>query len=102
MGDGEYQLAGSKVIVKDSVARLEDGRLAGSTICMLQGVRNLVNIMGIPLDKALRMATYNPANAIGDLSIGRIQPGKKADFILLTDDLQLKKTFIRGKLEYEA
>ena len=102
MGDGEYQLAGSKVIVKDSVARLEDGRLAGSTICMLQGVRNLVNIMGIPLDKALRMATYNPANAIGDLSIGHIQPGKKADFILLTDDLQLKKTFIRGKLEYEA
>lgn len=101
-GDGIYSLAGSKVIVKDSVARLEDGRLAGSTICVLQGVRNLVNIMKIPLCKALRLGTYNPANAIGDCSIGRIAVGAAADFVLLTEDLQLTQTYIRGKLEYSA
>ena len=99
-GDGIYSLAGSKVIVKDSVARLEDRRLAGSTICILQGVRNLVNIMKIPLCKALRLGTYNPANAIGNSSIGRIAVGAAADFLLLTEDLQLKQTYIRGKLEY--
>ena len=100
MGDGIFSLAGSKVIVKDSVARLEDGRLAGSTICVLQGVRNLVNIMKIPLCKALRLGTNNPANAIGNAHIGRIAVGAAADFLLLTDDLQLSQTYIRGKLEY--
>ena len=99
-GDGIYSLAGSKVIVRDSVARLEDGRLAGSTICILQGVRNLVNIMKIPLCKALRLGTYNPANAIGNSSIGRIAVGAQADFLLLSEDLQLMQTYIRGKLEY--
>ncbi len=103
LGDGEYSLAGSKVIVTNNVARLaEDGRLAGSTICMLQGVRNLINIMGIPLDKALRMATHNPAAAIGNSFIGRIGVGAAADFLLLDDSLNLKATYIRGKLEYTA
>lgn len=46
------------------------------------------------------MATSNPAKAIGDSSIGSIQVGKKADFVLLSQDLQLLQTYIRGKLEY--
>ena len=103
MPDGDYQLAGSKVVVKDHIARLaEDGRLAGSTISILDGVRNLVFKVGIPLDKALRMGTENAANSINRLDIGRIKIGCKADFILLDDDLDLRMTVIRGKTEYTA
>ena len=54
----------------------------------------------LPLCKALRLGTYNPANAIGNAHIGRIAVGAAADFLLLTDDLQLSQTHIRGKLEY--
>ena len=100
MGDGIYQLAGSRVTVIDHVARLDDGRLAGSTICLLDGIRNLVNIIGIPLEKALKLATINPANSLGLTDIGRIKPGAKADFVLLSDDLVLQKTIIRGVEEY--
>jgi len=56
--------------------------------------------MKIPLCKALRLGTYNPANAIGNSSIGRIAVGAQADFLLLSEDLQLMQTYIRGKLEY--
>ena len=100
MGDGIYQLAGSRVTVIDHVARLDDGRLAGSTICLLDGIRNLVNIIGIPLEKALKLATINPANSLGLTDIGSIKPGVKADFVLLSDDLVLQKTIIRGMEEY--
>ena len=103
MPDGDYQLAGSKVVVKNHIARLaEDGRLAGSTISILDGVRNLVFKVGIPLDKALRMGTENAANSINRLDIGRIKIGCKADFILLDDDLDLRMTVIRGNTEYTA
>ena len=80
----------------------DDGRLAGSIISPLMGVRNLLQATDVSLEHALKMGTCNPANAIGDTSIGSIQVGKKADFVLLSQDLQLLQTYIRGKLEYSA
>ena len=80
----------------------EDGRLAGSIISPLMGVRNLLRATDVTLAHALKMGTSNPAKAIGDDSIGLIQVGKRADFVLLSEDLQLQKTYIRGKLEYSA
>ena len=101
MPDGDYMLAGQAVKVKNAVATIaEDGRIAGSTISVLMGVRNLVNVLGITLENALRLGTHNPAQAIGAYDLGKIAVGAPADILMIGQDLTLQRTYIRGKLEY--
>lgn len=96
--DGNYSLGGEKVIVKDSVACLENGSLAGSTLTLDKALRNMVNIVGIPLKDALRMMTYNSASAISRSAVsGSISTGKLADFVVLDKALRVKATFIGGE-----
>ncbi len=104
MPDGNYYLGRLPVYVENSIAHLQsDGRLAGSTISVLQGITNLVMKAGVSLDVALRLATSNPAKSIHlDHKIGRIQSGFCADFVLLDKNLQLLKTFINGNCVYAS
>ena len=59
--DGEYSIAGMKVIVKDGKALTTDGALAGSTLNLFDGVKNLAKFADIPFATALRCATFTPA-----------------------------------------
>ncbi len=53
----------------------ENGTLSGSSLTMIEGVRNLVEHCGIALEEVLRMATLYPARAIGvDKQLGGIAP----------------------------
>lgn len=99
MPDGDYHLGQDAVTVKNGVA-LKNAGLAGSTLTMDQGLRNLVRDAAIPLSAALRMGTRNPADAIGRRDIGRLTAGAKADFILLDDALNVCATYVRGRCEY--
>ncbi|AEE90666.1 N-acetylglucosamine-6-phosphate deacetylase [Tepidanaerobacter acetatoxydans Re1] len=88
--DGEYTLGGQKVIVKDRQARLIDGTLAGSTLTLNQAVYNMVKMVGVPLQDAVRMASLNPARAIGiDRYKGSIEIGKDADLIIFDEELNI-------------
>ncbi len=98
--DGRYELGGLKVIVKDGVCRLEDGTLAGSTLTMDRAIRNLVKIE-IPLRDALIMATATPARALGREDIGVIRPGSRADFVVLSEKLEVEETYVAGKRVFE-
>lgn len=100
MPDGTYRLGMDEVTVKDGIAK-KDGSLAGSTLTMDKGLRNLVHKVGLPLCDALRMATRNPAEVIKISDIGQIKVGAKADFVLLDNDLHVTATYVRGKLEYK-
>lgn len=74
--DGKYHLGGLDVWVKDGQARLEDGTIAGSTSTLMEDVRRVYSI-GIPLEKAIRCASYNPAAALGiQEDTGSIAEGK--------------------------
>lgn len=99
--DGVYHTGNDPrpVVVKDGIAT-KDGGLAGSTLTMDKGLRNLVNVVGIPLEQALQMGTRNPADVLKRLDIGRIEQGASADFVLLNDGLEVCATYIRGNLEY--
>ena len=101
LSDGTYYNGTdpTPVIVKDGIA-LKNGGLAGSTLTMDQGLRNLVQVVGIPLEHALQMGTRNPADMIGRPDLGRITPGAAADFILLDSQLQVQATYVRGVCEY--
>ena len=86
--DGEYSIAGMKVIVKDGKALTTDGALAGSTLNLLDGVKNLAKFADISFANALRCATYTPACMLGIADkVGSLEKGKQAD-ILIAEDQQ--------------
>jgi N-acetylglucosamine-6-phosphate deacetylase len=77
---------------------LPDGTLSGSALTMLQAVRNGVEKVGIPLPEALRMASLYPATVLGlQEEWGCIQPGSRADFVLLDEELNLQKVIVEGE-----
>lgn len=97
LSDGEYDLGGQTMQVKNSVARTADGALAGSTSNIWAGLKHAVEF-GIPLEDALRMVTYNPAVLIGEEHRkGQIKAGMDADFVLLDDALDIKAVYIAGE-----
>ncbi len=99
LGDGEYELGGLRVIVKGGKATLPDGTLAGSVLTMDNALRNLAKI-GLRLSDALRLTSTNPAQSIGEHSIGCLKPGCLADFIILDDALRIMATYVNGSVVY--
>ena len=95
MPDGNYELGGQPIVVKDHKATLLDGTLAGSSISLLDAVRNVTRF-GLPLAEAVYAASTAPALAVG-LKAGTIQAGRAADLVVLDHDLALKAVFVDGK-----
>ncbi len=96
LGDGVYTLGSRAVTIKDGVARLSDGTLAGSTLTMIGAVQNAVK-SGIPLRDAVKMAALTPCNAMGIKNSGKIVRGCKADFVVLDKQLRIIDTYIDGR-----
>lgn len=91
MPEGEYELGGLPVFLKDGAVRLEDGTLAGSGTNMFDCMVNAIK-MGIPEETAIKAATYNPAKAIEILQdCGTIEKGKKAQLVLIDKDFNIVK-----------
>ncbi len=98
--DGNYMLGELEVIVKNSEARLPDGTLAGSTLSMINAVKNMTKTVGIPLFDSVKMASLNPARALGiSGSVGSIKIGKSADIIAIDDDFNIKFVMVDGKIK---
>jgi len=89
--------ARGSITIRDGAARLDDGTLAGSIISMLDGVRVMVEKVGVSVGDAAVMAATNPANLVGAGDRGRIQVGARADLIVLSPTLELKSVFISGR-----
>ncbi len=94
-GDGRYTLAGVDFEVEDGVARSADRVLAGSTVPMIEAVRNLVTL-GAPLDAALAAATSVPARIAARPELGTLAPGSAADIVVLDDSLEIVRVLVRG------
>ncbi|MDR1914386.1 MAG: N-acetylglucosamine-6-phosphate deacetylase [Clostridiales bacterium] len=90
MPDGKYMLGELSTTVIDGTARTESGSIAGSTLTILQAVKNMVSL-GASFEDISLMACSNPAKAIGEFkNIGSIEIGKSADIIALDRDLNLQ------------
>ena len=101
--EGEYTLGGAKIIYKNDLCRLEDGTIAGSVLKLNKGVWNVYTNSKIPLHECVNCASLNPATTLGiQDKKGSIKAGKDADFVILDNEFNVRKTIIGGKIKYEA
>ena len=97
--DGQYTLGGQAVTVRGNLATLtEAGNIAGSVTNLMNCIRTAVKEMGIPLESAVKCATINPSKAIGiEKDYGSLSVGKKANVVLLDQDLNIVQIIKDGK-----
>jgi N-acetylglucosamine-6-phosphate deacetylase len=95
-GDGSYTLAGVDFDVENGVARRADGVLAGSTVPMIEALRNLV-ALGAPVDAALSAATEVPARIAARPDLATLQQGARADVVVLDDNLAIVRVLVGGQ-----
>ena len=91
------RLGGQSIHVREMAAFLDDGTLAGSTLTMDRGFRNLVTTMRQSIVDAVLMCSTTPANQLGLAGLGRISEGAQADITVLARDFQVVRTFVAGQ-----
>ena len=103
MPDGESELGGQLVIVKNGEARLVDGTLAGSVLKMNNAIKNVVTLCGVSFTDAVDFATINPATTLGVADrLGSIKEGKDASVAVLNrNTFEVALTIRDGKVVYE-
>lgn len=97
--NGKYLLGNQDVYVKDGEARLIDGTLAGSIVSMNVAVKNAYEHLGLTLNEAVNLASYNPAQSLNEPLLGEIKVGNYADIIFFDDNIQIQQTMIKGQLK---
>ena len=95
--NGEYVVDGIVNTVKAGICTVNDSKtIAGSIQSQTVGAKNLIKL-GIPLNEVSKMASYNPARAIGmEKEIGSIEVGKRADIIITDNSFNVMHTFVNG------
>ncbi|MGJ3353610.1 N-acetylglucosamine-6-phosphate deacetylase [Providencia sp. Je.9.19] len=97
-----FIFAGKTIYYRDGLCVDENGTLSGSSLTMIDAVKNSVEHVGIALDETLRMATLYPARAIGvDDSLGSIVPGKIANLTAFNHDFKVLATYVNGEEVYK-
>ena len=93
-----FSLAGEEITVKDDRCVRQDGTLAGAMLDMATAVRNCVRLLDVPLERALRFASTNPAEFIGrGHELGRLAAHYRADIIAIDpDELRVTATWVAG------
>ena len=93
-----FALFGRDCIVQSGVCLLADrSALAGSAARMIDLVRIMMDEVNVPLYQAVAMATENPAHAIGLEKKGRLSVGADADFVVLSPQIEVVRTFAAGR-----
>jgi N-acetylglucosamine-6-phosphate deacetylase len=101
LGDGTYTLGGAEIVVSAGIARRRHDPMAGSTLTLIEAVRNLVEA-GAPPAEALEAASAVPAGVLGLPDLGRLAPGARADVIVLDDALEVVRTLVAGETRWLA
>ncbi|HDN85428.1 MAG TPA: N-acetylglucosamine-6-phosphate deacetylase [Candidatus Aerophobetes bacterium] len=117
LGPGKYFLGGLDVVVEDDVAGEfevpeEEGNyvaklltrdaFAGSAATMDKCVKNMVKLVGLSIQDAVKMATINPAKLIGvEDKKGSLVKGKDADIVIFDENINIIMTIVGGKIVYK-
>lgn len=103
LGDGPSELGGQKVFVKGTLATLEDGTIAGSVLCMNDGLRIFRENTGAPIEEVVTTVTKTPSKELGLYNeLGSLSVGKRADITIFDDALKIQRTIVAGRDAYSA
>jgi N-acetylglucosamine-6-phosphate deacetylase len=101
-GDGDYNIWGETISVKDGRTSNAAGSIAGSVISMLDAVR-MMRSLGVADVDVAAIAASNPATLLRiDGECGSIEVGKRADLVALDDAGNVKLTLIGGDVAFRA
>ena len=95
-----FEMGGLKVQLKGGEARLvEGGNLAGSTLWMSQGLKNIRDVTGLPLKDLIRVTSWNQAIELGlGKKLGKVEKGYIADLAVLdTKTFKACAVFVNGE-----
>ena len=94
----QFDLGGQMAEVRGGVAKLVGtDTIACSTTNLYACLVNAISF-GIKEEDAVRASTWNPACAIGaENTVGSIETGKRADFLVCSSDYAQKRVFLAGK-----
>ncbi len=114
---GKYSLGGLNVVVEANVAEefevpekegnyvaklLSRDSFASSVATMDRCVRNMVKLVGLSIQDAVKMATINPAKVMGvDDKKGSLGKGKDADMVIFDKEINIIMTIVGGRIVYE-
>ena len=104
LGAGTYKFGKEEVVIaaEGAPARLvKSNGLAGSGLTMNLAVKNAVQMLGVDLPLAVKMASANPARVLRCPNKGSIQEGFDADIVLMDKTFTVMKTWVSGQCCYE-
>ena len=95
-GDGAIRMTEEGFLLSDT------GRLMGSSKPVIFGIKNLVERLGLPLEKVVRMSSYNACKNYGFADRkGSLDIGKDADFAVISDSFDVLCTYSEGRMVYD-
>lgn len=101
-GNGDYQIWGETISVKNGRTSNAAGSIAGSVITMLDAVR-LMRSLGASYVQLAQIASANPARLLGlDSECGSIEAGKRADLVALDESGNVRLTLVHGNVVFRA
>jgi N-acetylglucosamine-6-phosphate deacetylase len=102
MLDGDYPIDDRTITIKDGVARLPDGTLAGSTLTFDRAVANFMAATSEPLERIWQTTSLNAARAIGiSHQRGSIEVGKQPDLIIVDESITVHMTIVGGEIAHQ-
>lgn len=93
----QFTLGSRTIFRRNGHLTLEDGTLAGADLTLPQAIAVMVTKVGVPVDRALAMATTIPAQLIGREDLGHLKTGARADMVHLTDAYQVSAVWQAGQ-----
>lgn len=83
-----FDLYGKRISLQDGMLTGEDGTLGGAHLSMDEAIRNMSRLTHVSIGEAIRMASKNPANAVGlGEQLGALTQGKKAALSFFDSEL---------------
>lgn len=103
MPDGLYQLGELEVTMSDGIVKTNSGSLAGSSLVLIDAVKNASNWLRIPIEQAWLLASLTPAKSLNlDHKYGSLSVGKMASMVAVSDSYQVLTTWVNGNIVYSV
>ncbi len=100
--EGEYHFKNGRVIIaKDGFIRDEKGTIQSGNNTMDQIMRLARNRVGLSKEEVAQIFCENPASCLGIRDRGKIEVGRRSDFVIMDDNYHVLRTIIKGETVYE-